>query len=76
MDLKIGIYEHYKGKRYEVIGVARHTETADLDEFVVYRSLYRDPKFGIGALWIRPKKMFLENVVVKGVEVPRFRFIK
>ena len=62
---RIGIYEHYKGNRYEVIGVGKHSET--LEELVVYRALY-----GEGGLWIRPLKMFLEKVVVGGKEVPRF----
>ena len=68
---KPGIYEHYKGKRYEVIGVAHHSET--LEELVVYRALYEIPEFGINSLWVRPKKMFMENVMVDGKTVPRFR---
>ncbi len=61
-----GRYRHYKGKDYEVLGVARHSETEE--EFVVYRQLY-----GEGGLWIRPKAMFVESVLVGGVEMPRFR---
>jgi hypothetical protein len=61
-----GRYLHYKGKEYEVIGVAKHTET--LEKFVVYRALY-----GEGAMWIRPQSMFLEWVVVDQKEVPRFK---
>ena len=68
-DPKPGKYQHYKGKFYEVIGVARHSETKD--ELVVYRALYND-----NALWVRPKKMFLETVNVEGKEVPRFKFIE
>ncbi|MBX3236781.1 MAG: DUF1653 domain-containing protein [Nitrospiraceae bacterium] len=64
--LQLGRYRHYKGKDYEVIGVARHSETEE--EFVVYRPLY-----GEGGLWIRPMAMFLESVLVSGVEMPRFR---
>jgi hypothetical protein len=60
-----GPYRHYKGGRYEVIGIARHSETEE--EYVVYRALY-----GAGGLWIRPKTMFLETVVVDGVEQARF----
>ncbi len=73
-QLELGKYQHYKGKYYEVIGVARHSET--LEEFVVYRALYESKEFGKNALWIRPKRMFLENVVVDGKEVPRFRFVE
>lgn len=67
-SLKLGIYEHFKGKRYEVIGVARHSET--LEEIVVYRALY-----GEGGLWVRPLKMFLEEVERDGKRVPRFRYV-
>jgi len=52
--MKLGKYEHYKGKQYEVIGVAVHSET--LEEFVVYKALYGEAK-----LWVRPLKMFLEE---------------
>lgn len=61
-----GRYRHYKGKDYEVLGVARHSETED--EFVVYRALYGDR-----SLWIRPAAMFLETVVIEGQPRPRFQ---
>lgn len=73
-DLKLGKYQHYKGKFYEVIGVARHSET--LEELVVYRALYDSEEFGKNALWVRPKSMFLENVNVDGKEVPRFKYVE
>ena len=73
VELKLGIYEHYKGKKYKVIGIARHSET--LEELVVYMALYDSKEFGRNALWVRPKKMFLETVIVDGKEVPRFRYI-
>lgn len=66
--LPTGRYRHYKGKEYEVIGVARHSETKE--ELVVYRTLYGDFD-----LWVRPKAMFMETVVVNGVEVPRFQYV-
>lgn len=72
-EIKPGKYQHYKGKMYEVIGVARHSES--LDEFVVYRALYDSEEFGKNALWIRPKQMFMENIMVNGKQVPRFRKI-
>ncbi len=72
-DLKLGKYQHYKGKFYEVISVARHSET--LEELVVYRALYDSEEFGKNALWVRPKKMFLEYVNVDGKEVPRFKYV-
>ena len=66
--IKSGRYRHYKEKDYEVIGLARHSETEE--ELVVYRTLYGD-----FSLWVRPLKMFMETVEVDGLEVPRFRFI-
>ncbi|MBI1961628.1 MAG: DUF1653 domain-containing protein [Parcubacteria group bacterium] len=72
-DVKFGKYIHFKGKEYEVIGTARHSET--LEELVVYRALYDSPEFGPNALWVRPKNMFLETVIKDGKEVPRFKYI-
>ena len=60
-----GVYRHYKGQQYEVLGVARHSETEE--EFVVYRALY-----GERGLWIRPLTMFTGSVEKGGVSVPRF----
>lgn len=71
-EIEIGaIYKHYKGKNYEVIGVARNSET--MEELVVYKALYDSFEFGNNALWARPKKMFLENVIHNGEEVERFK---
>lgn len=70
--MKQGIYRHFKGKFYEVIGTARHSETKE--ELVVYRALYNIPEYGENSLWVRPRKMFLETVEVEGKEVPRFVF--
>ena len=64
--MKPGRYRHYKGKDYDVLGVARHSETEE--EYVVYRQLY-----GEGGLWIRPLGMFLESVTIGETVVPRFR---
>jgi len=72
--LQLGKYEHYKGKQYEVIGVAKHSET--LEELVVYRALYDSKEFGMNALWVRPLKMFLEEVEIEGKKIPRFKFIE
>ena len=67
--IKPGRYRHYKGGEYEVLGLARHSETEE--EFVVYRQLY-----GAGEWWIRPKEMFAENVIIDGRAVPRFQFLQ
>ncbi|HOP75364.1 MAG TPA: DUF1653 domain-containing protein [Bacillota bacterium] len=66
--LQLGRYRHFKGNEYEVIGVAKHSET--LEEYVVYRALY-----GEGGLWVRPRSMFEELVEVDGELKPRFTYI-
>ena len=60
-----GRYRHYKGGEYEVLGVARHSET--LEPLVVYRPLY-----GESGLWVRPHAMFFGEIEVDGVRQPRF----
>lgn len=73
-EIKSGKYEHSKsGRKYEVIGLARHSET--LEELVVYKALYKSEEFGEGALWVRPKKMFFEKVNLNGKEVSRFKYL-
>ena len=66
--IRPGRYRHYKGNEYEVIGIARHSETEE--ELVVYRKLYGD-----SSLWVRPLAMFSGDVVVDGQTVPRFAHI-
>lgn len=66
--LQLGIYRHYKGNEYRVIGVATHSETNE--ELVIYEARYTG-----GGLWARPLAMFLETVIVEGVEQPRFAFV-
>ena len=68
--VKIGIYQHYKGNKYEVIGVAKDSET--LEEFVVYRALY-DNK--VSKLWIRQVDLFTDKVEVDGESVDRYKYI-
>ena len=60
-----GVYRHYKGNEYEVIGVANHSETLEL--MVVYRAMYGEKE-----LWVRPASMWNETVKVNGKEVKRF----
>ena len=67
-ELKPGRYRHFKGKEYEVIGVASHSET--LEPMVVYRALY-----GEGGLWVRPAAMWHERVDREGYSGPRFTYI-
>ncbi len=68
-QITLGKYQHYKGKYYQVLGVAKHSE--NLEELVVYQALY-DEK----ALWVRPLKMFLQNVELEGKIIPRFKFVE
>ena len=65
MSVKPGIYRHFKGNRYEVIGIAKHSET--LEEMVVYRALY-----GEGGLWVRPASMWNETIERDGQTFQRF----
>ena len=67
-SIKLGRYRHFKGKEYEVLGVARHSETEE--ELVVYRALYGD--FG---LWVRPVSMWNETVERDGKTFCRFTYI-
>ena len=60
-----GLYKHYKGMLYEVVGTVRHSE--DLMPMTLYRALY-----GEHGLWVRPAEMFNEEVVIDGVRQPRF----
>jgi hypothetical protein len=66
-ELETGTYEHYKGNRYEVLGVALHSES--LEPLVVYKPLYETK----APLWVRPYAMFVEDVDVDGMIMPRFR---
>ena len=66
-----GKYRHHKGNFYRVLGVAKHSET--LEDLVVYEALYDNPR---SKLWVRPKKMFLEEVEVNGKKVPRFALVE
>jgi cupin 2 domain-containing protein len=67
-DLPPGRYRHFKGNEYTVLGLSRHSETHE--ELVVYRQEYGDH-----GLWVRPKAMFMETVMVDGQEVPRFQHL-
>jgi hypothetical protein len=64
----LGRYRHYKGLEYEVVGVARHSET--LEPMVLYRPLYND-----SGMWLRPHAMFFEMVIIDGVRQPRFAWV-
>jgi hypothetical protein len=65
---KPGLYRHYKGGEYEVVGTVRHSE--DLQPMTLYRALY-----GEHGLWVRPATMFNETVIIDGVLQPRFTFL-
>jgi len=67
-QIKKGIYQHFKGNQYRVIGIARHSET--LEEMVVYQALY-----GEGGLWVRPASMWNEIIERNGKTFPRFTYL-
>lgn len=67
--MRKGIYQHYKGNKYQLLYVAKHSET--LEDMVVYRALYGD-----GNVWVRPAKMWDEIVEVDEKNVPRFKFVE
>lgn len=69
MDIKPGKYRHFKGNMYEVIGIAKHSES--LEEMVVYRALY-----GSGDLWVRPVSMWNETVERDGKTFKRFEYVE
>ena len=71
MELKPGIYRHYKGKEYKVYFIAKHSET--LEQLVVYKTLYENEA---GKYWVRPLEMFMETVERDGKVMPRFAFVK
>ena len=71
-QIQKGLYEHYKGNRYEVLDVAINTETREV--MVIYKALYKGD-FPEGTLWVRPLAMFKEKVSIDGKLVPRFRYI-
>lgn len=69
MSIATGIYRHYKGQSYRVLGIARHSETEE--ELVVYQALYGDH-----GLWVRPATMFAETVELEGEPIPRFALVE
>ncbi|HEX8355070.1 MAG TPA: DUF1653 domain-containing protein [Pyrinomonadaceae bacterium] len=71
--LRCGVYEHYKGRKYLVLGVARHTETGEL--MAVYVPLYELPENRGVQMAVRPLKMFTGQVAAGDATGPRFRFI-
>ena len=68
-EIKLGKYRHFKGNEYEVLYIAKHSET--LEEMVVYRALY-----GEGGVWVRPKAMWNEVIEREGKTLPRFTYIE
>ena len=67
-EIKLGKYKHFKGNEYEVIGIAKHSET--LEEFVVYKALYND------SVWVRPIDMWNETIERDGKTFKRFEFME
>ena len=67
-EIKLGIYRHFKGNEYEVIAIAKHSETTE--DYVVYKALYGD-----GGMWVRPVSMWNETVERDGITYKRFTYI-
>ena len=67
-DIKPGLYRHFKGMEYKVIGTARHSETEEI--MVVYQAMYGDH-----GLWVRPASMWNETIVRDGISYQRFTYI-
>ena len=67
-EIKLGKYRHFKGNEYEVLAIAKHSETTE--DYVVYRALYGD-----GGIWVRPASMWNETVERDGVTYKRFTYI-
>jgi hypothetical protein len=65
-----GIYQHYKGKNYRVLELAMHSESEEW--MVVYECLYPNE---VATLWVRPLSMFIETIILDGVQIPRFKYI-
>ena len=69
MEIKPGLYRHFKGNMYKVLYTAKHSET--MEEMVVYQALYGDM-----GIWVRPRSMFCEEIVRDGKTFVRFEFIE
>lgn len=72
-DIKKGVYRHYKGREYEVLDVACHSETHEW--YVVYKRLYEAPD-SVPETWVRPAHMFFEVVTWDGTSMPRFTHVR
>lgn len=69
MSLQTGLYQHYKGPQYRVLGIAKHSESEE--ELVLYQALY-----GAFGLWVRPLSMFIEQIEIDGVQQSRFTLLQ
>jgi hypothetical protein len=78
MTIKLGIYKHYKGQKYEVLSIVKHSET--MEDLVLYKALYSIIDFGEDfkkePLFVRPKEMFFENIRINNKEIKRFEFLR
>ena len=68
-NVKLGIYRHFKGNEYEVLSIAKHSET--LEPMVVYKALYGD-----GGVWVRPLSMWNEEITRDGKTFKRFELVE
>lgn len=68
-EIKLGIYQHYKGNIYKVLHIAKHSET--LEDMVIYQDVNNPDK-----IWARPSSMWNDDVEIDGKTVKRFRFVE
>ena len=68
--IKLGIYKHYKGNLYRVVGIAKHSET--FEDLVYYEALYENSE---SRFWVRPLDIFCEEIEIDGKKIKRFEFI-
>lgn len=68
--MKLGVYRHYKGNLYRILGIVKHSET--LEDLVLYEALYDN---SLSKQWVRPLAMFEEEIIRDGKKVKRFTFV-
>ena len=72
--MQLGIYQHYKGNFYRIIGIGKHSDT--MEDMVIYQWLYDSPEFWPNPLRVKEKKLFEQTVEINEKQVPRFTFVR
>jgi len=71
--VKPGLYRHYKGKIYQVLGTGRHSETMEL--MVIYQGQYVSDEFGDKPIFVRPYDLFIQEIDLEGLKIPHFKYL-